>query len=52
LYADRLEPGVYTFRYRLRAVVPGDFVLRAARVEEMYAPEVFGASAAGRMTIK
>ena len=51
LYAPMLRPGVYTYRYRLRAVAPGDFVLRPARAEEMYAPEVFGAGAAGRFTI-
>ncbi len=52
LYAPRLEPGVYSFRYKLRATVPGGFVLRPARAEEMYAPEVFGASAGGRLVVR
>ncbi len=52
LYAPRLEPGVYSFRYRLRATVPGGFVLRPARAEEMYAPEVFGTSRAGRLVVR
>ena len=52
LYAPVLEPGVYTYRYRLRAVAPGDFVLRSARAEEMYAPEVFGASPSRRMRVQ
>ncbi len=51
LYAPLLKPGVYTYRYRLRAVVPGDFVLRPARAEEMYAPEVFGTSPGGRLQV-
>ncbi len=52
LYAPLLKPGVYTYRYRLRAVVPGDFVLRPARAEEMYAPEVFGTSPGGRLRVE
>ena len=52
LYAGRLNPGVYTFRFRLRAVAPGEFVLRPAKAEEMYAPEVFGSTAAGSLKIR
>jgi hypothetical protein len=52
LYAPRLAPGLYTYRYRLRAVAPGGFVLRPARAEEMYAPEVHGATAAGRLVVR
>ena len=52
LYAPRLEPGVYSFRYKLRATVPGGFVLRPARAEEMYSPEVHGSTAGGRMVVR
>jgi uncharacterized protein YfaS (alpha-2-macroglobulin family) len=52
LYAPRLEPGVYSFRYKLRATAPGGFVLRPARAEEMYSPEVFGATAGGRLVVR
>ncbi len=52
LYAPRLEPGVYSFRYKLRATAPGGFVLRPARAEEMYSPEVFGMTAGGRLVVR
>lgn len=52
LYAPRLSPGVYSFRYSLRAVAPGAYLHRPARVEEMYAPEVWGQSAAGRLEVR
>lgn len=52
LYARRLDPGVYGFRYKLRATVPGGFVLRPARAEEMYAPEVFGSTPGGRLVVR
>lgn len=45
LYAPQLNPGVYSYRFVLRAVAPGSFVMRPARAEEMYAPEVFGQTA-------
>lgn len=52
LYARHLRPGVYTFTYTLRAVAPGNFRMKRARAEEMYAPEVFGLSTGGYMKIK
>ena len=52
LYAPSLRPGVHAYTLRLRAVAPGDFNLRAAKVEEMYAPEVFGQTGAGHLQIK
>lgn len=52
LYAPRLEPGVYSFRYKLRATVPGGFVLRPAKAEEMYSPEVHGTTSGGRMVVR
>jgi uncharacterized protein YfaS (alpha-2-macroglobulin family) len=42
LYAEEVDPGVYTYVYKLRAAAPGVFTRRPGRVEEMYTPEVFG----------
>ncbi|MDR1396506.1 MAG: hypothetical protein LBJ14_02065 [Desulfarculales bacterium] len=47
LYAGVLEPGVYSYSYKLRAAFPGKFIHRALRGEEMYQPEIFGHSPAG-----
>lgn len=52
LYAPRLDPGVYTFRYTLRATASGSFVHLPARAEEMYAPEVMGATAGGTLEVR
>jgi hypothetical protein len=51
LYADYMPPGVHTWRYVARATTPGTFDHPAATVEAMYQPEIFGRTAAGRMTI-
>ncbi|MFT5457646.1 MAG: hypothetical protein ACI9K2_004143 [Myxococcota bacterium] len=51
LYANFMPPGVHTWRYVARATTPGTFDHPAATVEAMYQPEVFGRTAAGRMTI-
>jgi uncharacterized protein YfaS (alpha-2-macroglobulin family) len=45
LFADRLTAGVHTYRYLARALTFGEFVLPGTKVEQMYAPEVFGRSA-------
>lgn len=52
LYAKRLSPGVYNFSYRLRAVAPGNFVMRPAQAEEMYSPEVFGSTPGGVLEVR
>ncbi|MFH1035544.1 MAG: alpha-2-macroglobulin family protein [Pseudomonadota bacterium] len=52
LYAPRLDPGVYTFRYTLRAVAPGVYQHRPALAEEMYAPEVMGSTPAGVLEVR
>ena len=52
LYAPALRPGVYSHTFKLRAVARGNFLVKPARAEEMYSPEVFGQSAAGSMEIK
>jgi uncharacterized protein YfaS (alpha-2-macroglobulin family) len=42
LFATALERGVHTRTYLVKALTPGRFFMPATRVEEMYAPEVFG----------
>ncbi len=39
-----LSGGVWNYSYLARATTPGNFVVPAAKAEEMYAPEVFGRS--------
>jgi alpha-2-macroglobulin len=51
LFADRLPPGVHASSFIARATTPGDFVLKPAHAEEMYAPEVFGRSDGGKLKI-
>ncbi|MRG96066.1 MG2 domain-containing protein [Polyangium spumosum] len=48
---DRMPAGMYRYRYLARATSIGSFVLPPARAEEMYAPEVFGRTAAGTITV-
>jgi uncharacterized protein YfaS (alpha-2-macroglobulin family) len=51
LFADRLPAGVHVSSFVARATTPGDFVLKPAHAEEMYAPEVFGRSDGGQFKI-
>ena len=51
LFADKVTPGVYTYSYLARATTLGHFVAPPARAEQMYAPEVFGRTAASHFTI-
>jgi len=44
LFADYLPAGTYTYRYTLRATVPGEYRARPAAAYEFYFPEVFGRS--------
>jgi hypothetical protein len=44
LFADSLLPGLHTHRYLARALTPGTFHAPGTKIEEMYAPEVFGRS--------
>ena len=48
--AEVIQPPFH-LAYVVRAVSPGDFVLPAARVEDMYAPKVFAQTEAGRLTV-
>lgn len=50
LFADSLTPGIHTHRYLIRALTYGTFSAPGTKIEEMYAPEVFGRSS--EMTIK
>jgi uncharacterized protein YfaS (alpha-2-macroglobulin family) len=42
MFAEHLNPGVYTYDYYLRALVPGNFQELPARAFEFYTPENFG----------
>lgn len=50
LFADSLTAGVHTHRYLVRALTHGTFSTPGTKIEEMYAPEVFGRS--GEITVK
>ena len=52
LYAGEMSPGVYTFKYTLRAAAPGTFIRRPAYAEEMYTPEVFGRTPDEKVEVK
>jgi uncharacterized protein YfaS (alpha-2-macroglobulin family) len=49
---DHFPIGLYRLRYLVRAVTRGDYALPAARVEAMYAPEVFGLTSTCRVSVK
>lgn len=42
LFADMLSDGEHEYRYVVRAVTPGEYLLPATKAEEMYNTEVFG----------
>lgn len=44
LFADSLAPGIHVHRYLARALTFGTFLSPGTKIEEMYAPEVFGRS--------
>ncbi len=48
---DKLEPGMYRIRYLARATSVGMFVAPPTRIEAMYAPEVYGRTAASTLTV-
>lgn len=52
LVVDTLPPGQYEFDYFLRALVPGTYTYLPARVSEMYNPENFGRTSAGRFVVE
>jgi len=50
-FADHLPPGVHLASFVARATTPGRFILKPAHAGEMYAPEVFGRSESGTLTV-
>lgn len=51
-FFDRIEPGMYRVRYLARAASVGSFVVPPTRIEAMYAPEVFGRTAATTLAVR
>ena len=51
-FRDLMQPGALTYRYLARVTTPGEFVKPSARAEEMYTPEVYGYTAAARVTFR
>ncbi|MBS2022293.1 MAG: Ig-like domain-containing protein [Deltaproteobacteria bacterium] len=50
-FSDHLPAGVQVQSFIARATTPGKFLLKPAKAEEMYTPEVFGRSDGGSITI-
>ncbi len=50
-FSDHLPPGVHLVSFVARATTPGKFILKPAHAAEMYAPEVFGRTEAGTLTV-
>ena len=51
-FRDHMQPGALTYRYLARVTTPGTFVKPPAKAEEMYTPEVYGYTAAARVTFR
>jgi alpha-2-macroglobulin len=51
-FFDKIEPGMYRIRYLARATSIGSFIVPPTRIEGMYAPEVYGRTAASSLTVK
>ncbi|MBI3183718.1 MAG: alpha-2-macroglobulin [Myxococcales bacterium] len=51
LFADHLPPGIHVSSFVARATTPGTFLLKPARGELMYEPEVFGRSEGGTFEV-
>ncbi len=51
LFADAIRPGIYKYRYLLRATSSGVFLWPGAKVFLMYEPEQFGTSAEGFISV-
>jgi uncharacterized protein YfaS (alpha-2-macroglobulin family) len=50
-FLPHVEPGLYHFRYLVRATTPGDFVVPPTRAGCMYSPDVWGRTAASRFMV-
>jgi alpha-2-macroglobulin len=51
-YFDAIEPGMYRVSYLARASSIGSFVVPPTRIEAMYAPEIYGRTAASTLTVR
>jgi hypothetical protein len=51
LYADHMPAGIHVQSYLARATTPGDYAHPAATIEQMYAPDTFGRTDAGRFVV-
>ncbi|MGV3622647.1 MAG: alpha-2-macroglobulin family protein [Archangium sp.] len=52
IFADHFPPGVHVTSFVARATTPGTFIMKPARGELMYEPEVWGRSEGGTFTIE
>ncbi|MBN1898670.1 MAG: Ig-like domain-containing protein [Spirochaetes bacterium] len=52
VFADSLYHGDHTYRFVVRAVTPGKYLLPPTKVEEMYDPDVFGYYGQQYVTVK
>ena len=52
IFADHLPPGVHVTSFVARATTPGVYVMKPARGELMYEPEVWGRSEGGSFTVE
>lgn len=52
VFADHLPPGVHVASFVARATTPGTFVMKPARGELMYEPEVWGRSEGGELVVE
>ena len=50
-FANYMRRGEHIYRYVVRAVTPGTFLLSAAKVEQMYEPENFGYAGQRRVRV-
>ena len=51
LFADVVRPGIYEYRYMLRATTSGTFLWPGAKISLMYESEQFGTSAEGFVNV-
>jgi uncharacterized protein YfaS (alpha-2-macroglobulin family) len=51
-FSQTVWGGVYTYRYVARATTPGTYILKPARGELMYEPEVWGRSEGGSFVVE
>jgi uncharacterized protein YfaS (alpha-2-macroglobulin family) len=52
LFANVVRPGIYTYRYLLRATSAGTYLWPAAKISLMYEPEQFGTCSEGYIKVE